>query len=54
MNISELTVEQLKAMAYDQLVLLNQAQQNLNVIQQELQKREDAEKAKNEQTNSTL
>ena len=38
-----MTIEELKALCYDQIVLLNQAQANINVIQAELQKREAAD-----------
>ena len=41
-DITTLTVEELKALAYDQILLLNQAQQNVNIIQQELAKRQNA------------
>jgi hypothetical protein len=39
-EITQCTLEQLKALAYDQVVLLNQAQVNLNVLQSEIAKRE--------------
>ena len=39
MDISTLTIEQLKALAYDQIVLIQQSQNNLNLIQAEIQKR---------------
>lgn len=48
MDITTLSVEQLKALAYDQVKLLNQTQQNLNMIEQELAKRTEL-KAKEEQ-----
>lgn len=38
------TLEQLKALAYDQLIILNQAQANINALQAEIQKRAQAEK----------
>jgi hypothetical protein len=44
MDITTLTMEQLKALAYDQIVILNQAQANLNTIQAEIAKREQAAK----------
>lgn len=40
MDITQLTLEQLKALCYDQLVILNQTQANINVLQAEIQKRE--------------
>ena len=40
MDITKLTISELKALAYDQIVLLNQTQANLNAIQQEIAKRE--------------
>ena len=42
MEIEKMTTEQLKALVYDQIVLLNQAQANINVIQAELAKRQAA------------
>jgi hypothetical protein len=39
MNIEQMTVEQLKALAYDSLVLIEQSQNNLKLINQELAKR---------------
>jgi phosphoribosyl-ATP pyrophosphohydrolase len=47
MDISNMTIEELKALCYDQIVLLNQAQANINVIQAELQKREATEQQVN-------
>ena len=44
MELKDMTVEQLKALAYDQLVLLQQTQNNINIIQQEIQKRGEEEK----------
>lgn len=38
-DLSAMTVEALKALAYDQLVLLNQTQANINAIQAEINKR---------------
>ena len=38
-DITTLTVEELKALAYDQILLLNQAQQNIQIIEAELAKR---------------
>ena len=39
MDITTLTEEGLKALAYEQVKLLNQAQNNLSLIEQELAKR---------------
>jgi hypothetical protein len=39
-DITALTLEQLKALAYDQILVLNQAQANINVIQAEIAKRQ--------------
>lgn len=39
MNLNEQTVEQLKALGYDQMAILEQTQANLRAIQQELSKR---------------
>lgn len=38
-DIKTLTLEQLKALAYDQYVLLNQTQVNLNILQTEIAER---------------
>ena len=43
MDITQMSDEKLKALCYDQIVLLNQAQANINAIQQELAKRRQAE-----------
>lgn len=40
MNISKMTLEQLKVLAYDQIILMNQVQANLNVLQLEINKRQ--------------
>jgi hypothetical protein len=45
MDISQMTLEQLKALAYDQLVILNQTQANINVIQAEIKKRGEQQPA---------
>jgi len=39
LNITELSIEQLKALAYDQIVLSNQAQRNIAAIEAELDRR---------------
>lgn len=41
-DLSSMTIEALKALAYDQLVLLNQTQANINAIQAEINKRNSA------------
>jgi hypothetical protein len=38
-DITALTIEQLKALAYDQILVLNQTQANINAIQAEIAKR---------------
>lgn len=48
MDIKTMTVEQLKALAFDQLVLLEQAQNNLKVINAEIQLRNQPELPKEE------
>ena len=45
MNLEEMTIEQLEALCYRQIVLLNQTQQNINIIQAELAKRQDVQKS---------
>jgi len=45
MDISKLTIEQLKALAYDQIMLIQQSQNNLNLIQAEIEKRRRLEQA---------
>ena len=44
MNLEEMTLEQLKALAYDQIVLLNQTQANISILQAEIEKRLKEEK----------
>ena len=48
MNIKEMSLEALKALAYDQLALLEQTQANLRLINQEI-----AEKTKADTQNET-
>lgn len=43
MNLSEMSEKDLKAMAYEQIVLLEQTGQNIKIIQQELAKRQGDE-----------
>lgn len=38
-NLEELSIEQLKAMAYDQLVALQVAQNNIRIIEDMIQKK---------------
>jgi hypothetical protein len=42
MDISTLTLTELKALAYDQIMLIQQSQNNLNLIQAEIEKRKQA------------
>ncbi len=44
MDITTMTLEQLKALAYDQIVLLQQTQNNLALLQAEIKKREEIKK----------
>ena len=39
MELKDMTLEQLKALCYDQIVILNQAQANINLLQSEINKR---------------
>jgi hypothetical protein len=39
MDLTKLKIEQLKAMAYDQIVILEQTQRNIQVLNAEIQKR---------------
>lgn len=43
MDISEMEIKDLKALAYDQIALLEQTQKNLNAINQEIAKRSQLE-----------
>lgn len=45
MNIKELTLEQLKAAAYDQLVIIENAQRGLTIINQEIANRNTESKS---------
>lgn len=45
MDITTLTETELKALAYEQVKLLNQAQHNLQMIEQELAKRNQPKEA---------
>ena len=49
MNLNELSLKDLKALAYDLLVQGEVAQQNLKVVQQEINKRLKANEATNKQ-----
>jgi len=42
MDITKLNLEQLKALAYDQVKLLNQTQHNIQVLEAEMAKRKPA------------
>lgn len=48
MDITNLTLDELKALAYDQLKLLSQAQNNINILELEITKR--LEQKQNEQS----
>lgn len=48
MELDKLTLEQLKSLCYDQIVTLNQAQANINILQAEINKRQQAEQPKEE------
>ena len=39
-TIEEMSVSELKALAYDQFILLQQTQNNINILQAEIQKKE--------------
>ena len=41
MDLTTMTIEQLKALGFDQMQILNQTQQNLNVIYAEIEKRKN-------------
>ena len=40
-KVEEMSIEELKVLAYDQIVLLNQTQNNISVIQAEIAKRKE-------------
>ena len=46
MDITKMTIEQLKALAYDQMVELNIIQRNINSIENEIAKRKNKETVK--------
>lgn len=52
MNIEDMTIEQLKALAFDEIVKKEQAQNNLNILQIEIQKRSIADKQKEYEPNA--
>ena len=43
MDITNLTLEQLKALAYDQIMIIQQAQANLNLVNQQMEKLKEVE-----------
>jgi hypothetical protein len=45
--LAELTLNDLKAMAYDQITLLERCQQNLQIINAEIKKRQEQEQSDN-------
>lgn len=48
MNLEEMTIEQLEALCYRQIVTLNLTQNNINIIQAELSKRNAVQVPKEE------
>ena len=52
MELKDMNVEQLKALAYDQLVLLQQTQNNINIIQQEIANRQKISEGEKDDTRS--
>ena len=46
MDLKTLSVEQLKVLAYDQIILLNQTQSNIRVIEAEIAERNKVEPVK--------
>lgn len=47
MNIKEMSINELKALAYDQLAIIEQTQNNLKLINQEILERQNAPKTEN-------
>lgn len=43
MNLTELTIDQLKVIAFDQIQLLEQSKNNLSLIYAELSKRDESQ-----------
>lgn len=43
-ELKDMSFEELKALCYDQIVALEQAKQNITVLQQEIQKRQEIKK----------
>jgi len=50
-KLEELTVTEIKALLYDQVVLMEQTKTNINVLQQELQKKTQPKEQKQEKEN---
>lgn len=46
MDLKQLNLEQLKSLAYDQVVAIEQAKHNLQIIQQEITKKSEELKSK--------
>ena len=46
-DITKMTIEELKALAYDLIVMLQQTQNNINVVQAEIVKRQNDTSAGN-------
>jgi hypothetical protein len=49
-DLASLSLEQLKALAYDQIVILNATQANINLLQAEIQNRIQAQAATQTET----
>jgi hypothetical protein len=47
MDIKQMSIEQLKALAYDRLKIINQAQEDLKLLQPEIEKKENEPKQEN-------
>jgi hypothetical protein len=53
MNIKEISISELKALAYDQLTLIEQAQNNLKIINQEILERQKSQQVVPEEQTTT-
>ena len=53
MNIKEISTSELKALAYDQLTLIEQAQNNLKTINQEILERQKSQQVVPEEQTTT-
>ena len=54
MNIQEMSKTELQSLAYEQLVVVEQAKKNLEILSQELQKRAQAPEVKPVEEQQTL